>query len=313
MNLILNLIIFVISFFIIHTAGKIVFNSSVGLARYFKITEFFAGFLLVAVSTSLPEIGVTLVSGYENQPEIILGNLVGANICNLLFVLGVLAIVKTIRLKEKEIIKNAEALLVVSTIPLVLLKVNLLNRVGGIILIAFFVGYIIYIRGKKFGVKITEKRKIVDGLKPMGKFIFGIAALLISAKFLVDSALILAAAAKIPPILISISIISLGTTLPELAVGLNALKKSHYDFILGEILGSCVVNLTLVLGVGALLTNLTIMNKEITETILFFLVVVGLALTFLLLKYKKLTRRMGIVFVVTYIVFLLFEMNLGRF
>ena len=307
--MIFELITFIISLVVLDFASNILIHSSVTISRYFKIAKFAVGFILVSVTTSLPELAVSITAGLQQQGGVVFGNIIGSNITNILLVLGAAALVSGLRIEQKQLVSSAEILLLITLLPLFLLFRGSAGAVSGLLMLLIFLIYIFFISKQKVSLKVTDHVKIVDKAKALAIFFIGIVLLLGSAHFLVASAVSIASTLDILPEIIALIVIAFGTSLPELVFSVNAARKKEAALAIGNVLGSCVVNLTLVLGVGVLLAPLIIDYIVFSSSIL-FLIAATVFLTYVLIKFSRIPRRIGLIFLIGYIIFIMSEIGL---
>ncbi len=304
-----DLIIFIVALVVLDFASNMMINSSLKISRYFKIAKFAIGFILVSVTTSLPELAVSITAGLQQQGGIVFANIIGSNITNILLVLGAASLVGALHVKQKELVDSAEILLLITLLPLFFLFRGSIGWVAGLFLIFIFIIYLFFISKQKVSLGIGDKVKIFDKVKVLAIFFFGLVLLLASAHFLVGSAVNIATQLNILPEIIALTVIAFGTSLPELVFSVNAARRNEPGLALGNVLGSCVVNLTLVLGVGVMLVPILIDYLVFSSSTL-FLISITVFLTYILVKFNKVRRRFGLMFLIAYIVFLISEIGL---
>ncbi len=251
----LDLLFFVLSCLVLVQSSTFVVRSFSKIAEYFKINEFAVGFIVVAVSTSLPELFVGVTSAFSGTNELALGNVIGSNIINLTLIIGIAALLaKGIKIRSKVIKKDFIYMVAIIIVPLLLMWDKALQWYDGLILLAIFVLYIWQMikQEHRFRKKIDFVPK-----KEMGRQItigiISLIVLMVSANFVVIFATNLSADMNLPPILIGLILISLGTSLPELILNARAALDHHQELTIGDTLGSVITNSTLVLGVSALI------------------------------------------------------------
>lgn len=260
-------------------------NSIVKFSKITGIGELAAGFVIVAISTSAPEISVAVFSTYSNNVGITLGDIFGSNVTNIALISALFLLVSPIKQIEKKTMKSMLPLLLVSSaIPLTLLLAQEGSKIVGIILLAIFALFI-YHTIKSNPKNEQGSRETGSAAKSLVFFCVGIALVIVSSKIIVDSASSIAAATGIRQSVIGATIVAFGTSLPELTVDIIAVRKRHLDLALGDIVGSCIANITLVLGIVLVLSDLSI-NFNILSSLIGFSVIAPFAL-FLLLRTSK--------------------------
>ena len=237
-------------------------DGSSGLARRYKISEFVIGLTIVGFGTSAPEMIVSVVASADAHPEIALGNVIGSNNFNLLVILGITGLIAPIAV-QKSAIRNEIPFSLFAVLVLFLLANfgftsgdrNLISRVDGMILLLFFAAFLFYVFKT---MKREESHEDISGkkeftlLKSLLFIVFGLICLITGGKVVVNSAVDLAHALHISEKVISLTIVAVGTSLPELATSITAMRKKNSDIAIGNIIGSNIFNIFLILGISAL-------------------------------------------------------------
>ncbi|CAE6487784.1 sodium:calcium antiporter [Candidatus Nitrosotenuis uzonensis] len=283
-DLIINLVLLGAFIAILVKSAIFAINSIVRFSKITGIGELAAGFVIVAVSTSAPEISVAVFSTHSNNIGITLGDIFGSNVTNIALISALFLLASPIKQIEKKTVKSMLPLLLASSaIPLTLLLAQEGSKFVGIVLLAVF-GLFIY-HTIKSNPKNAQARETGSAARSLVLFCVGIALVIISAKVIVDSASSIAAATGIRQSVIGATIVAFGTSLPELTVDIIAVRKRHLDLALGDIVGSCITNITLVLGIVLVLSDISV-NFGILSSLIGFSIVAPLAL-FLLLRTSK--------------------------
>ena len=238
---------------------------AVTIAKRFKISDFVIGAVIVGVGTSFPELVVSSIGAINGNSDIALGNVVGSNIFNVLGILGLTAIIMPVAVSKENKRFDLPLCIGVSVLAM-LLAFNFftggvvgLGRVDGLILLALF-AYFMYrsLRSnKKQEVETNEvvtNKQLVFGI---GKVLLGLAALIIASRLFLDNAILIAQAWGVNEAFIAITLVACGTSLPELAASLVAAAKKNTQLALGNVVGSNIFNLTLILGAASQITPLT--------------------------------------------------------
>lgn len=292
-----------ISVIILAKASEFVIEHSIALARFLRVSELAIGFLLLAVATSLPELFISVTASLKGVGGISVGNVFGANIMDLTLVLGIALFFGSVKIDNRKITELLAALALTSILPLMLLSDALKPR-AGFFLLFFFLAFAYLILKQRISL---EKRVVerVSGKRAVSSaflFAVGVAMVLFSAEFAVNAATQLAGSLGLSNAFIGATLISLGTTLPELAVCVAAVRKGLAGLALGNAIGSAVVNFTLVLGVAALINPLNIKINTFLDLVLFSLIVNGVV--WLLLRFRKRwTRLEGMTLIILYALF----------
>src|SRR3989338_3337593 len=314
MALLTNLAFFIISCLVLVASGAFVVRSLLKISAFLRLSEFVVGFIVMALSTTLPELFVGINSALSKNSALSLGNVIGSNIVNLSLIGGIAIVVAgKVVCKAKEIKKDAIYMVVLALIPIVLMYLgNSLSRVDGAILISIFV---------VFGVMIYAKRKIPakeekDSISRLSAiistviFVVGVIALFLSSRYVVKYGISLALGLALPPIFIGLFFVAIGTSLPELVFSVRAMKTGHSGFALGDLIGAVMVNSTLVLGITALIYPITANFFLFLSSAVFMVVTAFIFMTFIE-SGQGLTTTEGIALIFLYILFIIIELSLA--
>ena len=233
---------------------------AVSVARKFKVSDFVIGAAIVGVGTSMPELVVSFLGAWGGNADVAIGNVVGSNIFNVLGILGLTALLFPVAIGRKEL-KFEIPLCIGVSLLLMVLALNFFNgtaavisRIDGIVLLLIFVGFMWYsfARDRK---SATEQESITEETTPLWlaivKIVGGLALLITSCDFFVDNAVLIAKSFGVNDAFISLTLIACGTSLPELAASLAAAMKRNTALALGNIVGSNIFNITLILGLSS--------------------------------------------------------------
>lgn len=280
-------------------------SGAVGIAKRFKISDFVVGIAIVGIGTSMPELTVSFMGALQDNAEVAIGNVVGSNIFNILGILGITALLFPLAI-NKASLKFEIPFCIGISIFVTLLSFNffflpepVLSRLDGVILIiVFLVSMWISFRKGKSTQETQETCPIPNIWVSIGKTIGGLALLIFSCDYFIESAVELAKSFGVSDGFISITLIACGTSLPELAASITAAIKKNADLSLGNIIGSNIFNIGLILGVSSLVTPLS--SPQIT--IFDYVVMIFAAILPLLFGIKgKMTRANGAFMLFCYI------------
>jgi cation:H+ antiporter len=309
-----NILVLIASLVALDRASDLTITNSVKVAEISGFGKTTVGFILVAFATSLPELLVAIFAAMN--PETIgvaIGNVLGSNIVNICLILGIcflfLAFRNPQRLKflptmaKEEIGSLYYGVFVASIIPLALLYIGYVSQLIGIVLISIFAYYLYQLsrikNAKAESSAGPEKKK--TGRYTLLTFL-GAVGVVVTAYFIVNSASFIAGTVGIPRIVIGATVVAFGTSLPELATSLGATKRGHVDLALGNIVGSCFINITFILGVSLLAAPFDVNMSAFSSLVLFSL------MTNLLLWYflssERISRREGFILLFMYSIFL---------
>ena len=267
--MILETILLIVFLAILVLSANQAVNAISKFSRIVGISELSSGLVIVAVSTSIPETTVAVFSATSGNIGLTLGDVFGSNVTNIALVAAILLILSPIRKVEDRgtVVSLSRQLILASLIPLLLLIVRAGSRIVGFILLVIFV-YFVY-RTLKSG-KDKEIKKVSDSpLKQLLIFFVMIALVIVSARIVVENASSIAVSTGVRESVIGASIVALGTSLPELSVDTIAVRKGHLGLALGDIIGSCVTNITLVLGIALSLSAVSTDFRILTELVSF--------------------------------------------
>ena len=293
-------------FFLIISLVGIVFGAeflvagSVSVARRYKVSDFVIGAAIVGIGTSMPELVVSFFGALKGNADVAIGNVVGSNIFNVLGILGLTAICFPIAIDRKNMTFEIPLCIAVSVI-LTLLALNFFNgtpatigRVDGIILLLLFVGYMWYsfARDKQNTTDeapVETKEPILALWVALLKIVGGLALLITSCDFFVDNAIVIAKSLGVSDAIISLTLIACGTSLPELAASVAAACKKNTQLALGNIVGSNIFNILLILGVSSQVMPLVSADITIVD----YAVMIAAAAFPLLFGFKGKIGRVG--------------------
>ena len=307
--MIFDVFLLIVGFIILIKGADIFVDGASSIASNFKVPKILIGLTIVAFGTSAPEFAVSIKSIVSGSTDIVLGNVIGSNIMNILLILGTSALFKPLIVKSNTIKKELPIMILITSLFVVLLSDNIFDkdipnaftRSDGIIVSLFFLVFLYYL------IAITKNRKIDDGeYKKMNlskAFFFtfaGIGMIIIGSNFVVNSAVIIALFLGVSEKLISLTIVALGTSLPELVTSLAATRKGECDIAIGNIVGSCIFNIGIVIGIPVAIFGGI---NQISFNTLDILVMLLSVLILFVFSYtgKKITRKEGIIFLLCFL------------
>jgi len=292
-------IVLLVSLAVLGRAAQMVIDSSIKLAKFFGVSDMAVGFILLAVATSLPEFFISVIASFENQPGISIGNVLGANLMDIGIILGLPLLFTRIAMKGKEK-KNLERLLIAITLIPLLLILNL-EPLTGLILMSLFAVYAYSVLRDKMSIDGVEKVTRKEASKSALMFFIGVLLLVGSSKYAVESAVEVASLLGVSRLLIASTVISMGTTLPELAVSIAAVKRKRPALAVGNAIGSCMTNLTLVLGTSRLINPHMLNNLASVSNLIIFQAVMSIVLLGFLRRGKDIGRKQGFILILIYL------------
>lgn len=301
--MIITSILLVVGFTLITFGANWLTNGASAIAKRLHISEFIIGMTIVAVGTSLPELTVSLASAFSGSADMAIGNVVGSNIFNTLFILGICALFSPVVFSRNNIRIDTPICILVSLTILVMLIGGTLSRIEGIILLLLYIVamFISFKTNKPEENDEEDNDEKFSWVKSLLMLIGGLVALIYGADTTLNSAVEIARHFNISERIIAITLLAGGTSLPELAASLTAAAKGRGALALGNIIGSNIANILLILGSCSTILPLT-MNGITTIDLL---VMVGssilLLLSALLYGQRRITRAEGVIFLAAYI------------
>jgi cation:H+ antiporter len=313
-NVLLAWVVVVAAFAVLAKCADIFVESAVALAERFKVPKLVIGIVLVSLATTAPELAVSVTSAARGSPEIALGNAVGSVICDDGLALGLCGIISAVAIFIAPRLLKSAAVFIVSVDVLIFLFVafdRTLSRWEGAVLICAFVGYVffLYDRHRKgvlrqdLDLEELEDRLCMPLRRILVLFALSLVGILISSEFVVVSSVSIARAFRLPESVIALTLVALGTSIPEVATCVAAAVRRHGEVALGNILGADIMNVCWVAGASAMVNDLTLGKKEIYFMFPSMFIIVGAMLLMLFMGYR-LTRAKGVTLLVLYVVYL---------
>jgi len=310
-----NVIVLLVSLVVLIRASGLTITNSVNLASVSGIGKTKVGFLLVAFSTSLPELFVATFAVFDpSTVGVSLGNILGSNIMNICLILGIGFLLMAIKYPESagfftklardEVGSLNFGVFVATIVPLLLLYFGYASQLIGVLLIGLF-GYNMYDLARKRGTveQISDTAEKSGYKKYAVKSLLGVVGVVGSSFFIIESASYLALIAGIPPIIVGATVVAFGTSFPELVTSVDSVRKGFIDLALGNVIGSCFINITLILGFTFVFAPLNVDVSAFSDLILFSLIsniVFGY-----ILQNSTIGKREGITLLAIYLLFVI--------
>lgn len=305
-----NITLLIFGFIILTKGADLFVDGTSGIAENLRLPKMLIGLTIVAFGTSVPEFAVSIKSILSQRKDIVLGNVIGSNIINTLLILGSSAIIHSLIVKKNTIKKEMPIHLLISTVFAVLLSDNMFDkeiqstftRADGIVLILFFLIFFYYIITTFRKNSELEMIKEIISLKNALLYtIIGLVAIVLGSNFVVDTASYIATNIGVSERIIALTIIALGTSLPELVTSITATKKGEYDIAIGNILGSNLFNIGIVIGVPVALFG-GISQVSIKKIDLVIMLLSSILLLIFSID-KKISKKEGIIFLILFITY----------
>ncbi|MBU0982131.1 calcium/sodium antiporter [Patescibacteria group bacterium] len=309
-------ILFIFGFFLLIKGADFLVDGSASIAKKLKISNIVIGLTIVAFGTSSPEFIVNIFASMQGNTEIAIGNILGSNIANILLILGISAIIYPITAKKNTVLKEIPLSLLAAAVLGLMANDMIIDgagfsgitRIDGFILLSFFIIFLYY----TFGITKSDKDIVEEEIKVFSHFksvifiILGLAGLVIGGKWIVDGAVKIAEFFNISQSLIGLTIVAIGTSLPELATSAIAAYKKQSDIAIGNVVGSNIFNIFWILGASAIIRPLPFnisSNGDIAMTIFASIV---LFLVMFIGKKRVIERWQGVFMVTTYVGYIVF-------
>lgn len=303
----LEILLLVVGFVLLVKGADAFVDGCSNVAKALGIPSLIVGLTIVAFGTSAPELAVSLIASFKGNSAISVGNVVGSNICNMLLVLGTTSLFATLHCKKK-IVTRDFIYLFLSYVALFIIsvgtyiengKVGTINRVNGLLLVCFLGIYMYSLLSDAKNDRKKEKTsKGKVTLKEILFIIIGLIAIVGGGELVVNSATAIAKIIGISDSVIALTVVAVGTSLPELVTSVLAAKKGEDDIAIGNVIGSNIFNILMILGFSSIVNPLTISHNSLIDMII--MVIAGILVYVFALKDQKITKPRGIVMLILY-------------
>ena len=304
--MILQFFLILIGFTLLIKGSDIFIDGSCAIAKRYKISDFIIGMTLVAFGTSAPEMAVSIIAAINGNSGITLGNILGSNMANICIILGIIAIITPITIRKSIVWREIPFCIATAVILTIILTTNnspsLVSRGEAIILLSGLILYVIFmfLPGQKEMIPEAEShphKLYISIIMTIG----GLIALIFGGELVVKNSIKIAQSFNVSETMIGLTIVALGTSLPELAASLTALKKGKPDIIIGNIIGSNILNTCLVLGSAAIIKPLSSTKSFTLDAGIAMVAALSLFLFMFIGKKHQLSRWKGILLIALYI------------
>ena len=311
--MIIYILLLIIGFVVLIRGADIFVDGASSIAGNFKVSKMLIGLTIVAFGTSAPEFAVSVKSLINGSGDMVLGNVIGSNILNIVLILGMSAMFHPLSVKDNTVKKELPITLLMTTIFAVLLsdklfddintKVNVLTRSDGIIIILFFLVFVYYlIKMAKNKIEVDQEEKYMSLKKAIIFTIIGIVSIVLGSNLVVDNAASIAKTVGVSEKMIALTIIALGTSLPELVTSITATRKGECDIAIGNVVGSNIFNIGIVLGIPIAIFG-GINQITINYIDLIVMIVSALLVFIFSLKDRKISKSEGLVFLMIFVIY----------
>lgn len=322
--LFITVILFLVGFLLITKGADIFINCTVEIGRKTNISEIILGATIVSFATTLPEFTVSLLASIDGHTTMSLGNAIGSIICNTGLALGLVVFISPFNV-DKKMFFSKSLLLIVSVIVLILLGLDgVITRGDSLLLIIILIFYMVNNYKSVVGKSHTKNRgvqkdtikeiptkkskqyrgfSIAEIIKILIIFATGLIMMIIGSQILIESGVRIASFLNIPQGIVSLTIIALGTSLPEIVSSITAIRKNHHEISVGNILGANILNIVSVIAVSAIPNNIPILSQNRKLDIPFMILLLLLVIV-PTLKSNRLSRLQGILMLFTYFIYI---------
>lgn len=275
-------------------------DGAVGVAQFFGMSTFLIGMIIVGFGTSAPEMVVSILSAMNNSPQLALGNAYGSNIANIALILGTTALIAPVVVKKQAMVRDIPILMAMTALTVVLLMDGNVSFVDGVVLLLAFVAVTTFnILAELHEKRKRKKAKLADNadenspaekvsiVKSLAWLFVGLALLIGSSRMLVWGAVYTAQALGVSDLLIGLTIVAIGTSLPELASSIAAARRGENDLAVGNVIGSNIFNTLVVVGLASVIAPIKAADPEVMSRDVPIMIALTLLLFFICIPFKK--------------------------
>ncbi len=313
--MITSILFIIIGFTLLIKGADFLVDGASGVAKKFHIPEIIIGLTIVSIGTSMPELFVSTTTSLNGHADMSIGNIIGSNICNLLLILGLSTIIRPIKFqRETRIIEIPMCLAITIIFTIFCNTGGTISKNEATALIILFIIFIMYtiIMGKKgeafdkegMLIEIETKGQNPSIIKSIIFIIIGIIALKVGGDLTVDNAIIIARQFHVSEKIISLTILAIGTSLPELVTSVTAAIKGNSDIAIGNIIGSNIFNILLIIGVSALISPLTYNYTYNIQMAILIISTIVLSLFPIIPPKNEMSRFNGWIYLIIYIAYM---------
>lgn len=313
--MLISIILIILGFALLIKGADFLVEGSSQIAKKFHIPEIIIGLTIVSIGTSMPELFVSVTSALEGRSDMSMGNVIGSNIANLLLILGLSTVIRPIKFQKETRLIEIPMCLILTIIFMVFCNTGTgISRPESIMLLVLFVIFIVYTiimgkKGEEFDkedsiIELQTESKQLSMLKSIIFIVLGIIGLKIGGDLTVDNAVIIAERFGISEKIISLTILAIGTSLPELVTSVTAAIKGNSDIAIGNIIGSNIFNMLLIIGVSALINPIVYNISYNIEMGILILGIILLSLFPIIPPKNKMNRLNGLIYLIMYVIYM---------
>ncbi|MCF2949201.1 calcium/sodium antiporter [Paraglaciecola aquimarina] len=316
----MDFVLILVGIILLTVGGEALIHGAMGSAKRLKISPVMSGIIIVGFGTSAPELAVSIDAALSGNSDLAIGNVVGSNIGNVLLILGLCAVIKPLTIQPKILHRDAMIAVLASIIASAALLFNILNITGGILLVGLLITYLVVVFNSEKDVSIPSAQLHISESKEITMFpskdwllivsvLMGLMLLIGGSKVLLLGAVGLAKDFGVSEAAIGLTLVAVGTSLPELSISVIAVFRKHTDVAIGNVLGSNIFNILGILGASAMLQPLTPSSRMLSFDLWVMLAAI-IALVFILKITKKLSRVTGGLLLICYSGYVYLSFNL---
>ncbi len=319
--MIISVILIILGFILLIKGAEYLVDGSSNIAKKFHIPEIIIGLTIVSIGTSMPELFVSVTSALEGHSDMAIGNVIGSNVCNLLLILGLSSTIKSVKFQRETRLIEIPMCLAITIIFMIFCNtgtgISRPESIALLVLFGIFIEYTIFmgIRGEKFDSKDGveeeefEERKNTSILKNIIFVILGIIGLKFGGDLTVDNAVIVAQYFNLSEQIISLTILAIGTSLPELVTSVTAAIKGNSDIAIGNIIGSNIFNMLLIIGVSSVIKPITYNVGYNIDLVILVIATIVLSLFPVIPPKNEMSRFNGIIYLIMYAIYMVILFN----
>ena len=302
MKIVLEMLLLSLGFLLLVKGADWFVDGASGVATKLRIPQLVIGLTIVAMGTSAPEAAVSISAALKGNADITIGNIVGSNILNILIILGLASALVSIAVAKSTIRIDIPFMLAITAILLILGWDGTISLVDGLIMLALFAGYLVFLFIGAKNNPVEEPAKELPLWKALTLTVIGLGLIILGADIAVDAATALARIFGMSERFIGLTIVALGTSLPELFTSVSAARKGNADIAIGNIVGSNIFNILFIVGLSALIVPVPFADPFRIDTVI--AIVAGIVLLAFALPRKKLIRSHGFMMLAMYGIYL---------
>ena len=299
-NILIPLLQFCFGGLLLFFGADYLIDSSKKIAEKFKISKIIIGISIVAIGTSLPELIVSIMAMFQEKPGIVLGNVIGSNIANIGLILGICSIINPLYYSFSKLKGDLIFLIIITVLPIISINFDYMNRLTGIlylVILCVYCFYLIMTNNQIDSDESTNSNHVILYL------VLGILGLGIGSQLFVKGAVGIAEILGISSIIIGMTIVAIGTSIPELATTLLAVKRNESSLAIGNVIGSNIMNIVVVLGISFIIKEIHSFSSTINVQLFIMFLLTSLLFISLYIS-NKLSRSTGLVFLIIYSCFI---------